>query len=65
MITWFDNKDKYETNYIDINSVELKSDNIAFIFPRYYISITLKNGNELVILTYKMNITKTKQQPNN
>jgi hypothetical protein len=58
MITWFDNKEKYEINYVDINSVELKSDTIAFIFPRYYIRITLKNGNELVILTYKMNITK-------
>ena len=57
-ITWFDNKEKYEINYIDINSAEVKSDNIAFIFPRYYIKITLKNGNELFILTYKMNITK-------
>jgi DNA-binding protein len=57
-ITWFDNKEKHEIKYIDVNSAEVKSDNIAFIFPRYYIRITLKNGNELFILTYKMNITK-------
>jgi hypothetical protein len=58
MITWFDNKEKYEINYTDINLVEVKSENIALIFPRYYIRITLNNGNELFILTYKMNITK-------
>jgi hypothetical protein len=53
-----DNKEKYEIKYADINSVEVKSENIAFIFPRYYIRITLKNENELSIHTHKMNITK-------
>lgn len=58
IMTWFDNKEKYEVNYTDINSVEVTSENIAFIFPRYFIRITLKNGREFIILTYKMNITK-------
>jgi hypothetical protein len=58
IINWFDNKEKYEIKYADINSVEVKSENIAFIFPRYYIRITLKNENELSIHTHKMNITK-------
>lgn len=58
-IYWTDNKDEYALTYLEIKSVELKAKNLFFIFPQYYILLKLNNDHEVVIATYKMNITKS------
>ena len=55
-IDWTDNKNSFKFTYLEIKSIELKSENYFWIFPKYRILLKLNNKEDVIISTYKMNI---------